>query len=96
VPEPLFLRRFHEGMSTRANPTAQALTGLIDPHRPPVRWPQLQLLRGYLGGIGHAQLSNSERALSYVAFVLSWARTQTALRTRTRKVLRRASRARRV
>lgn len=91
VHEPLFLRRVHEEMSTRANPTAEALTHWFDPRRATVRRPKLQLLREYLAAIGHAPLTGRQRALSYVAFFVAWVRTQAALRTRGRALLQRAS-----
>jgi len=91
VHEPLFLRRVHEGMSTRANPTAESLTRWFDTARPAVTRPKLELFREYLAGIGHARLSRPVRALAYLAFVLAWIRTQLALRTRARAFLDRAA-----
>ena len=87
VHEPLFLRRVHEQMSTRANPTAESLTRWFDTRRPTVTRPKLQLFREYLAAIGHAPLSRRARALSYLVFFPAWIRTQLALRTRARALL---------
>lgn len=87
VPEPLFLRRLHEGTSVRANPTAASLARWFDPQRRPVRSRTLTLFREYVGGIRHAQLTRSERALAYVSFAKSWARRQARPRTRVRQLL---------
>jgi glycosyltransferase involved in cell wall biosynthesis len=89
VPEPLFLRRMHEGISSRANPTTETLTRWFDPKRRPVRSRGVTLLRGYLRGIRHARLSRRERLLAYLAFAPPWTRRQVGLRTRLRAFLRR-------
>lgn len=89
VPEPLFLRRLHEGISTRANPTTEALTRWFDPQRRPVRNPSILLFRQHIAGIRHARLSRSERTLAYTVYALPWARGQVGLRTRARALLRR-------
>jgi glycosyltransferase involved in cell wall biosynthesis len=89
VPEPLFRRRLHEGISFRANPTAEALTRWFDPQRQTVHRYQMELFRQYVGAIRHAELSRVQRALAYVAFILPWIRTQVGLRTRVRRLLQR-------
>jgi glycosyltransferase involved in cell wall biosynthesis len=86
--EPLFLRRIHEGISIRANRSAESITHWFDPQRAPVRRRQLTLFREHLRGIHAARLSASERALVYLLYIGAWAGSQlrdwAAIRTRLR------------
>jgi glycosyltransferase involved in cell wall biosynthesis len=92
VPEPLFRRRLHEGISSRANPTRASLTHWFDTQRAPVQNPSVNLLREYLAGIQHASLPRSQRQLASLLVTASWVRRQTALRTRVRALARRLRR----
>jgi glycosyltransferase involved in cell wall biosynthesis len=87
VPEPLFCRRLHEGISVRANPSAASLARWFDPQRRPVRSRTVHLFRQHMGGIRHAQLTRSERALAYASFLGMWTRRQARPRTRVRQWL---------
>jgi glycosyltransferase involved in cell wall biosynthesis len=87
IPEPLFLRRLHEATSVLANPTAESLTQWFDPGRKPVRRQALTLLRQYLQGISHAQLTPAEKTRVYATFATSWTRRQLQPRTRIRRRL---------
>lgn len=96
LPEPLFLRRIHEGMSLRANQSAESLTHWFDPERAPVTRKQLTLLREQLRGIRSARLSARERALVYLSYFCTWSTTELRnriqLRTRIRGAARQLSR----
>lgn len=74
LPQPLFLRRLHEGTSWRANPTAESLTHWLDPQKTPVKRRQLTLFREHLRGIHSAQLSASDKALVYLSYIEAAAR----------------------
>jgi len=74
VPQPLFLRRLHEGTSWRANPTAESLSQWLDPQKTPVKRRQLTLFREHLRGIHSAQLPASEKALVYLSYIEAAAR----------------------
>jgi glycosyltransferase involved in cell wall biosynthesis len=87
IPEPLFLRRLHEGTSVRANPTATQLAEWFDPQRKPVRSRSATLFREHIAAIRHADLAPVQRALTYAAFVASWTRRQAKPRTRVRRLL---------
>jgi glycosyltransferase involved in cell wall biosynthesis len=82
VPEPLFFRRLHEGGAHSANTTPEALAQWYDVARRPARSQSVDLFRQHLGVIRHAQLSSSERALTYAAFVATWTRRLAKPRTR--------------
>ena len=69
MPEPLFLRRIHEGISVRANANAESITHWFDPQRAPVRRRRLTIFREQLRGIHSAQLSAWERALVYLFYL---------------------------
>ena len=86
LPEPLFHRRIHEGISIRANPSAESLTQWFDPQRAPVRRRQLTLFREQMRGIHSARLSVRERALVYLFYTEAWSRTRLreSIRLRTR------------
>ena len=89
VPEALFRRRLHAGISSRANPTKVSLTQWFDTQRAPVRSPGINLLREYLSGIEHARLPRMQRLLASLLVTAIWARRQTAVRTRLRALVRR-------
>lgn len=87
VPEPLFLRRLHEGTSVRANRTQEALTSWFDPSRRTVRNTPVILLKEYVRGVGHARLTRRERLISYLTVAGAWARRHVGFRSRVRPVL---------
>lgn len=74
VPEPLFLRRMHEGTSRAANRTAEELTAWFDPHIPTVRHEKRRLLREYVVSILRSDLSVADRARTLLRFALTWSR----------------------
>lgn len=82
VPEPLFLRRLHEGISGRANTTNAQLTRWFDPNRQTVHNPTFTLLREYFRGVRHAQLSGRERASAYLEVAPAWLRRHVGIRSR--------------
>jgi len=86
LPEPLFLRRIHEGISIQANTSAETLTHWFDPQRAPVRRRQLTLFHEHLRGVRSARLSARERALVYLFYTAAWAgrRLHDSVRLRTR------------
>jgi glycosyltransferase involved in cell wall biosynthesis len=90
LPEPLFLRRIHEGMSIRANTSSETLTHWFDPQRAPVKRRQLTLFQEHLRGVRCARLSARERALVYLFYTAAWTGTRlhesVRLRTRLRTV----------
>jgi glycosyltransferase involved in cell wall biosynthesis len=87
--EPLFLRRFHPGMSLQANPTTADLTRWFDPRRSAVKRPQLTLFVEHLRGVRHAQLAPPQRTLAYLACLAMWARRDAPPRARSRRAVRR-------
>jgi glycosyltransferase involved in cell wall biosynthesis len=87
ISEPLFLRRLHEGISVRANPTATQLAAWFDPQRKPVRSRSVTLFREHVAAIRHAELTTSQRALAYATFAAAWTRRQAKPRTRIRRML---------
>jgi glycosyltransferase involved in cell wall biosynthesis len=87
VPEVLFYRRDHEGMSWRSNPSPEAISHWYDPSSKPVSNESMQVFRGYLAGIRHARLSPVDRALAYAAFLAVWTRRRGQLRTRARRLI---------
>jgi glycosyltransferase involved in cell wall biosynthesis len=87
VPEVLFYRRDHEGMSWRSNPSPQAISLWYDPSSRPVRHESMRIFVQYLAGIRHAQLSPVDRALAYTAFLTVWTRRRGQLRTRARRLV---------
>jgi len=89
VPEPLFMRRLHEGISIRANPTTASLSEWYDPQQQPVRGPWIRVLREYVAAVGRAELSRSQRLLSYAIVGGVWTRRQAAPRTRAKALFRR-------
>ena len=65
IPERLFLRRYHEGMSRQANVTPEEVAAWFDPNQPrPIKMTRTKLFVEYARSIGGGdlQLSPSERA----------------------------------
>ena len=83
------MRRLHEGISIRANPTTASLSHWYDTQQPPVSDPWIRVLREYVAAVRRADLSRSQRLLSYVVVGTVWTRRQAAPRTRARALLRR-------
>ena len=67
LPDRLFLRRWHDGMSRIAHERSADLTAWLDPEATQVQHEYRRLLLEFLGGIRHAPLSSGERARCYVA-----------------------------
>jgi glycosyltransferase involved in cell wall biosynthesis len=74
VPEPLFLRRLHEGTSRVANTNLDDLMDWFDPAAAKITNERSKLYHEYLGAIRHAKLSRRERALTHAVFQAVWAR----------------------
>ena len=81
VPEPLFLRRKHEGMSRLAHTTVADLARWFDPASD-WHWHDRELwrlLREHVGAVRQAPLSRSERALCQAILVWTWVRRHNGL-----------------
>lgn len=87
LPEQLFLRREHEGMSRQAHATSEDLTAWLCPGAPPVKSEHARLFREFLKAVGHAKLDHTERAATYAAFSAAWARRHSWLSRRARAAL---------
>lgn len=61
VPELLFMRRFHEGTSLRANRTPEAVAAWFDPSRRGPVMPRTRLFRGYASAVARTSMSPAER-----------------------------------
>ncbi len=73
IPDRLFYRRMHEGMSAEANPTAAELTHWFDPARGRGRvMPRTRLFGEDVRAISSAPISNAERARALAALVRIW------------------------
>jgi len=79
VPEPLFLRRLHEGTSVQANPTLAERTAWFDPERRPVSNRLRTLFQQYLAGIHHTDLPPLEKLRTYATFFKTVAKPRTRL-----------------
>lgn len=95
VPEVLFLRRQHAGMSRRANVSVAAASRFFDPAAKPVTNEFSRIFREHLAAIERADLSRSERLGMRATFLAAWAirraklnpqvmRVRSTLRIRTR------------
>jgi glycosyltransferase involved in cell wall biosynthesis len=77
VPEPLFLRRIHEQMSTRAHPTSRQRLMWFDPSQtartPTVAW---RLLGEFSRAIWRAPLPLGARFRAFLAFLPVWLRAR--------------------
>jgi glycosyltransferase involved in cell wall biosynthesis len=78
VPEPLFFRRHHQGMSTLANESPENLLLWFDPAAKPVRKETARLLREHFAAIARAGLSPAERVKSTAALLIVWGRRRWA------------------
>jgi glycosyltransferase involved in cell wall biosynthesis len=87
LPERLFRRREHPGMSRAASETLAELVYWLDPSARPIRSEHWKLLREFLAGIGHAELAAGDRALTYAVFAAGWARRHSWLSRRAREAL---------
>jgi glycosyltransferase involved in cell wall biosynthesis len=87
LPDRLFLRREHAGTSRAANADLQELGQWFDPAAPPVKSEHRKLLVEFLAGIRHAELTSTDRALSYAAFAAAWTRRHSWLSRRAREAL---------
>ena len=65
IPDRLFLRREHAGMSRRAHRNPVELSIWLDPEVKPVSNESSRLSREYIAAIGSAELTRRERVLSY-------------------------------
>ena len=92
VPERLFLRRRHPGISRVLNPSPEAYTRFFDPTAKPVKHERLRLLREYLAAVRHAELPPSERAKCYAAVTAAWTRRYGSIRRPLRRLERAARR----
>lgn len=90
VPEPLFLRRMHSGMSRQANVTPDEIAQWFDPGRQPVRHELANLYWRHLVAVRHARLPVQRRLVAAVVLTAAWARRYNRLRRRTRRLLKRA------
>jgi glycosyltransferase involved in cell wall biosynthesis len=86
IPEPLFFRRRHAGISRMVNPSPEAYTLFFDPNAKPVRHERLRLLREYLAGVRHAGLSRTEQAKCYGAVATAWSRRYGSVRRPLRRL----------
>lgn len=96
LPDRLFLRREHAGTSRVATADLQELAEWFDPAAPPIKSEHRKLLVEFLAGIRHADLTPTDRALSYAALAAAWTRRHSWLSRRAREALgrRRARRSR--
>lgn len=89
VPEVLFYRRDHDGMSWRLHTSPEEISLWYDPSSRPVRHESARIFVQYLAGIHHADLSIADRALAYAAFLAVWTRRRGQIRTRARRLVER-------
>jgi glycosyltransferase involved in cell wall biosynthesis len=86
VPERLFLRRRHAGISRTENTTVEEYTRFLDPDATPVTHERLRLLREYLAGVRHADLPRLERAACRVTVAAAWSRRYGSVRRPLRRM----------
>ncbi len=72
VPEPLFLRRVHEGMSRRANLTPRDVARWFDPTRRGDYFPWTRLFVEHVRSIRQAPLTADERNRALAVLVQEW------------------------
>ncbi len=87
VPEPLFLRRVHEGMSRRANTTTREVAQWFDPSNEGKEGELRRLFVEHFEAIRHAPLSRTERSLCYATFVATWTRRHVDVRSRLSRLV---------
>jgi glycosyltransferase involved in cell wall biosynthesis len=86
IPERLFLRRRHLGISRVLNPSPEHYTLWVDPTAKPVRHERLRLLREYMAAVRHADLSAAERARCYATVTGAWTRRYGSIRRPLRRL----------
>jgi glycosyltransferase involved in cell wall biosynthesis len=86
IPERLFLRRRHAGISSLRNPSPADYTSWYDPAVKPVKHERLRLLREYLAAVRYADLSPVERGACYATVTAAWARRYGSIRRPLRRV----------
>ena len=84
LPDRLFRRREHPGMSRVASENLAALVHWLDPSAPVIRSEHWKLLQEFIAGIQHARLSRADRVLTYGAFAAAWAHRHSWLSRRSR------------
>ena len=73
LPEPLFYRRFHPGMSRYAHPSVADLAHLFDPATPQrYFFPFVRVLFEHLHAVARSPLSRAERARCLRVLLLEW------------------------
>jgi glycosyltransferase involved in cell wall biosynthesis len=82
IPEPLFLRRVHGGMSRQANLTAGEVAAWFDPTSTPVASELRNLYVQYVAGVRHADLSRTHRAAATVVLSAAFLRRHNGIRRR--------------
>jgi glycosyltransferase involved in cell wall biosynthesis len=87
VPEPLFLRRFHEGTSRKANTSAREIAHWFDPESSGTENELRRVFREHFGAIKHAPLPSEERLFCYATLVSAWAQRRIDLRSRLQLLL---------
>jgi glycosyltransferase involved in cell wall biosynthesis len=86
LPERLFLRRRHAGISRMANPSPEDYTLWFDPSAKPVKHERLRLLHEYFAAVRHADLAPFERAACYATVTTQWARRYGSIRRPLRRL----------
>lgn len=72
IPERLFYRRVHSGMSRLLNPGSEEYTLWLDPSVAPVEHESRRLLHEYLAAVRRAPLSVADRTACYGAVIAAW------------------------
>lgn len=85
IEEPLFLRREHEEMSRRANPTPEMIMRFFDPGARPVRHEYRRLYAEHVRAVRRAPLPPLERLRCLVVLTTTWIRRHDELRKRFRR-----------
>jgi glycosyltransferase involved in cell wall biosynthesis len=92
LPEPLFLRRDHAGMSRRAHTTVEDVTSFFDPNGAAPRHELTRLFVEHLRAIAAVPISRRERALAVAVLVPTWVRRHDEVRARAARAHRRLRR----
>lgn len=92
LPEPLFFRRDHAGMSRRAHTTIDDVTSFFDPNGDAPRHELGRLFVEHLRAIAAAPVSRRQQALAVAVLVPTWLRRHDELRTRAARMRRRLRR----
>jgi glycosyltransferase involved in cell wall biosynthesis len=99
VPEPLFQRRWHAGMSRRANASLAEASRFFDPAAKPVTNEFSRVFQEHLAAIDRATLTPSERRRVRATFFAAWGLRRAKLNPRVMRVrstLQLGTRARRI